>query len=132
MKLIYKMVLGLAGATMTGALTGCDDMTVRTVVVARGNNKLHLRDVDDADAHYVIDCKTFPAGGRLYRDVAPGDIIRGTYVAHQNRVYVSILPDTVARYVINYGDLPADGANITTTEDKIVREMVRANRQKQR
>ena len=132
MKWTYKLVLGAAGVMLTSGTPACTNMTVRTVVTAKGNNKLHLRDVADADAHYVIDCGTFPAGGRLYRNAGPGDTIRGTYMANRNRIYLMVSPDTIARYVINCDDLPSDYVAEPTVEDTIIQEMTRAARTKQK
>lgn len=120
-----------AGATFGTALSGCSDVTMNTVVSAKGNNKLYLTDITDLNAQYIIDCGTIPVGARLYRDVTPGDTIRGTYMANSNRIYLTVLPDTVARYVINYNDLPADCATANTAEDAIIQELTRANRIKQ-
>lgn len=132
MKWTYKLVLGAAGAMMTAGLPACTNMTVHTVVVAKGNNKLHVSDVADMDAHYVINCGTFPAGARLYRNVNPGDTIRGTYVASRNRIYLTVLPDSIARYVIKCDNLPSDCVAEPTIEDTIIQEMARTNSQKQR
>ena len=131
MKLAYKLVLGLAGATMTGSLAGCSDTTVRTVVQAKGDNKLHLSNVSDSSAYYVMDCGAFPGGFRLYRNVMPGDTITGTYIFHQNRIYLTVSPDTVARYIINCKDLPENFGDALSVEDQIMQELIMARRFKQ-
>lgn len=124
MKLAYKLVLGLAGATMTGGLAGCSDTTVRTVVEAKGGNKLHLSNIADSSAYYVVDCGQFSGGMRLYRNVMPGDTITGKYILHRNRIYLTVSPDTVARYTINCSELPADFGNSISAEDQIIQELI--------
>jgi len=130
MKIFQKYVIGLAGVAMTVGMTGCDDVCRRGVVQAKGNNKIHLTDVSDTSAYYIIDCGCFPAGGRLYRKVAPGDTITGMYNSHNDCIYLTVSPDTVARFVINSGDFRDDCVDTDTPEDNIIKNMVKSRNYK--
>lgn len=125
-----KLLLGLAGLAMTGGAGGCTGMTVRTVVTAKGTNRLRLSDIDNSDAHYVLNCRTFKAGARLYRNTSLGDTITGTYVAPRNCICLTVSPDTVARYFINCDELEKYYAPDDQTEDEIIRGMVRPQKQR--
>lgn len=130
MKILQKYMIGLAaGAAMAGGLSGCSNMTVRGVVEAKGDNKIFVSDVANINQVYVLNCANFSQGKEFYKAVNMGDTITAAYITRRHNVYLTVSPDTVARFIIHYPSLPADTAE--TTEDAIIMEMIKARRAKQ-
>lgn len=134
MKMSYKKIvpfaLGIAG--LMPIVSSCDDVQLRGVIDAKGDNKLFVTDVENVSEQYVIDCKYLPAGRWLYGALTPGDTVIGKYDARANKLGVSVVPDTMTRLVLDCKNLNLDSVVYRPgergAEDIIIQELIQARR----